>query len=125
IARQYAGNFADVFDKSAAWIREELPKFNNDRLLAVVSAHVRLMAALPDTLIQRKLGVEAMRTAARKAQVVQESGGLLTAPGRKAFAELDLWLRGDGNKRNPGATADLIAAGLFAIEVEDRLAAIA
>ena len=31
-----------------------------------------------------------------------------------ALADLDFFLRSDGNKRNPGTTADLIAAGLFA-----------
>jgi triphosphoribosyl-dephospho-CoA synthase len=30
-----------------------------------------------------------------------------------ALAELDFWLRTDGHRRNPGTTADLIAAGLF------------
>jgi len=29
-------------------------------------------------------------------------------------AELDQWLRTDGHQRNPGTSADLIAAGLFA-----------
>lgn len=119
IARQYANGFTDVFDKAAAWIRDEAPKFNNDRLLAIVAAHIRLMASLPDTLIQRKLGIDAMAQAARRAQVVQELGGLLTPAGRKAFADLDNWLRADGNKRNPGATADLLAAGLFVLEVQD------
>ena len=35
--------------------------------------------------------------------------------GKKAIGELDDWLRGDGNRRNPGTTADLIAAGLFVL----------
>ena len=30
------------------------------------------------------------------------------------FRELDSWLRSDGNRRNPGTTADLVAATLFA-----------
>jgi triphosphoribosyl-dephospho-CoA synthase len=30
-----------------------------------------------------------------------------------ALADLDFWLRADGHRRNPGTTADLIAAGLF------------
>jgi triphosphoribosyl-dephospho-CoA synthase len=38
-----------------------------------------------------------------------------------AFAALDRWLRGDGNRRNPGTSADLIAAGLFAVLREGRL----
>lgn len=32
----------------------------------------------------------------------------------EALADLDFWLRSDGHRRNPGTTADLIAAGLFA-----------
>jgi triphosphoribosyl-dephospho-CoA synthase len=31
----------------------------------------------------------------------------------RELAKLDFWLRSDGNRRNPGTTADLIAAGLF------------
>jgi triphosphoribosyl-dephospho-CoA synthase len=31
-----------------------------------------------------------------------------------AVGELDFWLRSDGHRRNPGTTADLIAASLFA-----------
>jgi triphosphoribosyl-dephospho-CoA synthase len=31
----------------------------------------------------------------------------------RALTELDFWLRSDGHRRNPGTTADLIAAGLF------------
>ena len=30
-----------------------------------------------------------------------------------AVADLDFWLRSDGHRRNPGTTADLIAASLF------------
>ncbi len=30
------------------------------------------------------------------------------------IGELDFWLRSDGHRRNPGTTADLVAASLFA-----------
>ena len=33
---------------------------------------------------------------------------------RTELNRLDTWLRGDGNRRNPGTTADLVAAILFA-----------
>jgi triphosphoribosyl-dephospho-CoA synthase len=45
-----------------------------------------------------------------------------------ALADLDFWLRCDGHLRNPGTTADLVTAGLFAalregiIEAPFRLA---
>jgi triphosphoribosyl-dephospho-CoA synthase len=29
------------------------------------------------------------------------------------YAEFDAWLRADGHARNPGATADLVAAALY------------
>ena len=38
-----------------------------------------------------------------------------TPEGRARRRDLDAWLRGRGNARNPGATADLIAACLFAL----------
>ena len=37
-----------------------------------------------------------------------------TADYDQALADLDFWLRSDHHRRNPGTTADLIAAGLFA-----------
>ncbi|MCS6850573.1 MAG: triphosphoribosyl-dephospho-CoA synthase, partial [Gemmataceae bacterium] len=32
----------------------------------------------------------------------------------QAQADFDAWLRADGQRRNPGTTADLVAASLFA-----------
>jgi triphosphoribosyl-dephospho-CoA synthase len=34
--------------------------------------------------------------------------------GRQAFGAFDAWLRVDGNRRNPGTTADLVTACIFA-----------
>ena len=34
---------------------------------------------------------------------------------QRGLSDLDFWLRSDGHRRNPGTTADLIAAGLFAL----------
>ena len=31
-----------------------------------------------------------------------------------AIADFDAWLRADGHRRNPGTTADLVTASLFA-----------
>ncbi|NOY30593.1 MAG: triphosphoribosyl-dephospho-CoA synthetase, partial [Planctomycetes bacterium] len=39
----------------------------------------------------------------------------------EACQELDFWLRADGHRRNPGTTADLIAAGLFVLLRDQRL----
>jgi triphosphoribosyl-dephospho-CoA synthase len=46
---------------------------------------------------------------------VLEQGWPHRPEGRAALADLDSWLRAEGNGRNPGATADLIAACLFVL----------
>ena len=89
------------------------------------------MAQQPDSLIARKLGFpvaqQAMQMAQKTVDVVFESdafkamqAGQLVELGETTLnrfwqlvAELDFWLRSDGHRRNPGTTADLIAATLF------------
>jgi len=80
----------------------------------LIREHVRLLSEYPDSLIVRKCGPEiAAKTCAYAAQVLNAG-----QPGddhyHEALADLDFWLRSDGNKRNPGTTADLLAAALFA-----------
>ena len=53
---------------------------------------------------------------------VQSLGGIGTADGRRAGVELDAYLRSDGNKLNPGTTADLVAACLFVALRENKVA---
>ena len=38
------------------------------------------------------------------------------------IGDLDSWLRADGHSRNPGATADLMAAALFAALRDETIA---
>lgn len=33
----------------------------------------------------------------------------------ESLADFDFWLRSDGHRRNPGTTADLLAAALFVL----------
>ena len=48
-------------------------------------------------------------------------GGIATPEGRAAGVALDKYLRSDGNRLNPGTTADLIAACLFVALRENRV----
>ena len=112
IAAQFTSAFEDVFEKSLPWILEGSEKFG-DLMQGIVWAHVRLMAQYPDSLIARKCGLlvaEQSQTMASKAIDALDDGP------ESFFAQvsnLDFWLRSDGHRRNPGTTADLIAAGLF------------
>ncbi|MGE3818808.1 MAG: triphosphoribosyl-dephospho-CoA synthase [Isosphaeraceae bacterium] len=112
IARQYGDGYADVLDvglpELAIAIREGRPTET-----AVILTHLRLMSERPDTLIARKRGYEEATESARRAQAVLREGWPDGASGRARLAELDAWLRGVGHARNPGTTADLVAAALF------------
>jgi triphosphoribosyl-dephospho-CoA synthase len=120
IARQYVDRFADVFDGPAAWIAAGLSR-GWPLSGAIVHAHVRQIALRGDSLIARKCGPQIAREARQRAAAVLRAG----APGEPAYqqalADLDAWLRADGHRRNPGTTADLIAAGLFVLLREGRL----
>ncbi|MBX3426576.1 MAG: triphosphoribosyl-dephospho-CoA synthase [Pirellulales bacterium] len=119
VARQYVNRFADVAAVA------NLIASGTDRgwslCDAIVHAHVTTMAMHPDSLIARKCGSQVAEQAAARAAKALDAG----APGEIAYADaladLDFWLRSDGHRRNPGTTADLIAAGLFVLLVEARI----
>ena len=112
IAAQFGNQFSDIFEKSLPWIVEGRSRFG-DLMQGIVWAHVRLMAEFPDSLIARKCGL----LVAEQSQTMAQKAIDVMANGPEAFfnevSNLDFWLRSDGHQRNPGTTADLIAAGLF------------
>lgn len=109
VARQYAADFADVHrgvQILKQWRDRRLPT-------AVVGLQLSLLAETPDTLIARKCGAALADEASRRAAAVLDAGWPDAPRGRSAFRNYDQWLRADGHRRNPGTTADLIAAILF------------
>jgi triphosphoribosyl-dephospho-CoA synthase len=112
VARQYVEQFAGVLEIAAPWLLEELSA-GLPLAQAIVRLQMRLMARFPDSLIARKCGQAVAEQSAAWAESVLQSG----APGDEnyhaALADFDFWLRSDGHRRNPGTTADLIAAALF------------
>ena len=113
VALQYASGFADVFDRFVPTLARELARPGRPLETAIVAAFLDFLADRPDTLIARKRGMEVAREASRRAAEVLQSGWPDTSRGQDALSRFDAWLRGDGHARNPGATADLAAAGLF------------
>jgi triphosphoribosyl-dephospho-CoA synthase len=110
IARQYANGFAQIFDEGVPALCLGL-EVAGDLERAVIYCHLQLMAAHPDSLIQRKRGRAEAEEAAARARVVLEAGW--PATGHEALRDLDAWLRAVGHQRNPGTTADLVTACLF------------
>ncbi|MFM2001105.1 MAG: hypothetical protein RI963_531 [Planctomycetota bacterium] len=109
IARQYADRFCDLLDNVVPTVATELVR-HTDVGEGIVAAQMRLLATEPDSLILRKCGPQVAGEVRRRAASCWDSHGGLD-PAR--VARLDRWLRADGNRRNPGTTADLIAAALF------------
>lgn len=111
IAAQYARGFADVFDPIASTlalgVSQGMPLDDG-----IVRMHLELIAQ-GDTLIARKCGGEVAAEAARRAKAVCDAGWPANDKSQRLFDELDAWLRADGRRRNPGTSADLIAAGLY------------
>jgi triphosphoribosyl-dephospho-CoA synthase len=113
IARQYASGFADVLHfgmpRLALW-----SDFSDDWETAVIQLHLELLAEFPDSLIVRKCGIELATEASRRARRILDAGWPRNASAATLLHDFDHWLRADGNRRNPGTTADLVAACLFA-----------
>jgi triphosphoribosyl-dephospho-CoA synthase len=119
VARQYADDFRLVLEealpllasgKARGWSLTE----------SIIHSHLALLARYEDSLIARKCGSETAQKVSAMSGKVLDAGG----PGDEAYydalADIDFWLRADGHRRNPGTTADLIAAALFA-GLRDRL----
>ncbi len=117
IAREYATDFRATFELGAPALRGALGSGLTWRD-AVIETYLTLLAASPDTHIARKLGIDAAATVQRRARAVLEAGGVRSAMGREAIAQLDRELRDDGNTLNPGATADLTGAAIYVVLLE-------
>lgn len=113
IARQYADGYRALFDDAVPALRAGLAH-TGCLEGGVIVAHLTLLSRHPDSLIARKRGAAVAAEAAARAAVVLAAGWPETAASRTALTDLDRWLRGDGHARNPGTTADLVAAALFA-----------
>jgi triphosphoribosyl-dephospho-CoA synthase len=88
---------------------------------AVIDAQLQWLARYPDSLIARKTGPTVAEDVRRRAAAVLKLGGIATPKGRAAGVALDKHLRSDGNKLNPGTTADLITACLFVSLRENKV----
>jgi triphosphoribosyl-dephospho-CoA synthase len=132
IAKQYATGFSIVLDDGIRFLRPFASDFALRWEEVIIGLQLVLLTRFEDSLIVRKSGSFVARLAKEEAllvtlsanefqvndQSLQESDTI----GRRqfddwrvpAFREFDAWLRSDGHRRNPGTTADLIAASLFA-----------
>jgi triphosphoribosyl-dephospho-CoA synthase len=113
VARQYANGFHEVFD-DALPVLEKSIYLGRSVETSIVAAHLTLLSRHPDSLIVRKAGVERAREVSRRAGDVLAAGWPDRADALRLCAEFDEWLRDPGRRLNPGTTADLVTAALYA-----------
>ena len=107
VARQYAGGYLDFFDNVVPSLIESILEAG-DLLAGIVNAQLKLLSRDKDTLISRKNGTEVSENVRAIAARVQWEN-------LNDRMQFDSFLREDGNRLNPGTTADLIAAALFIV----------
>jgi triphosphoribosyl-dephospho-CoA synthase len=120
VAAEYATGYTVTFDIGLPALRRALDDGLAPRT-ATVELFLRLLVAVPDTLVARKRGRRAAEQVSAGAAAVLAAGGVRDDAGRAALAEFDASLRADGNALNPGTTADLVTAVLFVALLEGRL----
>jgi triphosphoribosyl-dephospho-CoA synthase len=113
VAREYATEYETTFERAVP----ALLRARADGLAlsdAIVETFLVLVAARPDTHIARRGGDELARRVSKMAAETLAAGGVRSEAGRGHVAALDAALRDSRNLGNPGTSADLTAAALFA-----------
>ena len=113
VALQYVENFQMVLEEALPGLVASTTR-GWSLTDSIIQTHLTLIAQHGDSLIARKCGGELAGKASTIAKQVLDCGGPGDEPYYEALADFDFWLRSDGNRRNPGTTADLVAAALFA-----------
>ena len=111
IARQYTDGFEQVLTAAASlagyWQESRWEQ-------SIIRLYLSLLSTTPDTLIQRKCGANAAREVSDQAADVLSNLPQTFDARHPALLNFDSKLRLDGHRLNPGTTADMVAAILFA-----------
>jgi triphosphoribosyl-dephospho-CoA synthase len=111
IAWQYTHRFEEIF-RLGDWIEEKRCQREPWGAL-IIELQLTLLSTCCDSLIVRKNGMEVAEEVKQQASQVLARRELGDPDWQKDWIDFDRWLRADGNRRNPGTTADLIAAALM------------
>jgi triphosphoribosyl-dephospho-CoA synthase len=121
VAREYATNFDTTFQVGMPTLqRQREAGLSWDD--AVVQTYLTILAARPDTHIARRAGRPAASDVSARAARVLELGGVTSDAGRRAIESLDERLRDAATTANPGTTADVVTAAIFALLVSAQIA---
>jgi triphosphoribosyl-dephospho-CoA synthase len=120
VARQYSTDFADIFDLGLP-LFESVSHRRGDAKWATVATFLGFLSAFPDSHIARKLGTETARcvqgAALNFARMLQEA----EEPDQVVPALLTWDAALKAKAKNPGTSADLTVATLFAHRLRTTL----
>jgi triphosphoribosyl-dephospho-CoA synthase len=120
LAREYVTDFEITFEVGLNALQRILEQ-GTGMSEAVIQTFLTILTQVPDTLIARKNGMDVARKVSERAGQVLKCGGIFSVKGKAEIKKFDLDLRDKGHTLNPGTTADLTAAVLFAYLVENDL----
>ena len=122
IAEQYAGGYADIFDFGLPELRLALARWR-DEAWATASLYLLFLARFPDSHVARKFGIDAAEALRRRAEPIAQALRSAERPTvlQTRLLAFDAELKAAG--LNPGTSADLTVATLFAHRLEAGLAA--
>jgi triphosphoribosyl-dephospho-CoA synthase len=112
IAREYVTDY-DVTFGVAAPALQHARAAGHGWSTAILEAYLQTLAQVPDTLIARREGIAGAQAVSDRAREVLRAGEAGSAERTRAAETFDDELSGPGNRRNPGTTADIMAAALF------------
>ncbi|MDH3472405.1 MAG: triphosphoribosyl-dephospho-CoA synthase [Rhodospirillales bacterium] len=121
IARQYVTDYRDIFELGLDWLQEAASRWH-DEAWAAARVFLGFLAQIPDSHVARKYGAEQAEALCRRAEPLAK--GLAEAKDPRsmeaALLEFDAVLKTEG--LNPGTSADLTVASLFAQKLEELIA---
>jgi triphosphoribosyl-dephospho-CoA synthase len=113
IAWNYTHDFVDIFELGLKWLRQSEERWGGGAW-AVTSVYLGFLAHIPDTLLERKFGAHEAGNVAEEARPIESGLRQCEAPEtmEAPLLAFDRSLKERG--LNPGTSADLTVATLFA-----------
>ena len=118
IAAQYSNNFDDIFNFGLPLFTALKNKWQ-DEAWATTGLFVSFLARFPDSLIERKYGLLKAREISDMISELEMELCRSDSPGRYEAQLLEIDRQLKRNLINPGTTADLTAASIFAAGLKD------
>ncbi len=111
IAAQYTNNYKEILGIGSTWLAQSAQVVPESDRIAWLA--LKLMSRFGDSLIARKCGQSTSKDVQQRAQRVLDAPWPQQTAGQQAYVQFDDYLRSDGNRLNPGTTADMIAAVVY------------